>query len=255
MLLPGTPSDEVGDVLAAGRGDITTLFVSMATRHPEGTDAEYLRWHTLDHRPEQHRLAALRASLRLVSTPRCRNARATGTDRFTPVDHVMSYFFTDTTGLAAFNQLSTALGDAGRKLPLLPPVERGVYAVAGKAAAPRIKIGADVLPWWPAVGVYLLLETNTEGNTDTSAMMPENLVGIEGVAGVWSADSRPVAASLASAPAGQTISYCFLDDDPVFTAQRLRPALEERWSDGVIRPLFAAPFHTVVPHEWNRYVP
>ena len=68
MTLPGTPSDEVADVLATGRGDITTLFVSMARRHPEGRDAEYLRWHTLDHRPEQHRLAAVRASLRLVST-------------------------------------------------------------------------------------------------------------------------------------------------------------------------------------------
>ena len=45
-------------------------FVSMATRHPDGTDAEYLHWHTLDHRPEQHRLSAVRASLRLVSTPR-----------------------------------------------------------------------------------------------------------------------------------------------------------------------------------------
>ena len=46
--LPGTPSDEVSEVLATGRGGITTLFVSMATRHPEGTDADYLRWHTLD---------------------------------------------------------------------------------------------------------------------------------------------------------------------------------------------------------------
>ena len=36
MQLPGTPSDEVDDVLATGRGDITTLFVSMATRHPDG---------------------------------------------------------------------------------------------------------------------------------------------------------------------------------------------------------------------------
>lgn len=58
MHLPGTPSDEVTEVLATGNGGITTLFVSMATRHPEGKDAEYLRWHTLDHRPEQHRLAA-----------------------------------------------------------------------------------------------------------------------------------------------------------------------------------------------------
>ena len=35
MLLPGTPSDEVAGVLATGSGDISTLFVSMATRHPE----------------------------------------------------------------------------------------------------------------------------------------------------------------------------------------------------------------------------
>ncbi|MBV8788116.1 MAG: hypothetical protein JOZ00_15675 [Mycobacterium sp.] len=247
MLLPGTPSDEVADVLAAGRGDITTMFISMATRHPDGTDAEYLRWHTLDHRPEQHRLAAVRASLRLVSTPQCREARAAATDRFAAVDHVMSYFFTDTAGLDSFNRLSTALGGAGRKLPLLPPVERGVYAVAARAAAARVKIGADVLPWWPTLGVYLLLETN--------AAAPVDLADIDGVGGVWSATSQAVDASLASAPAGQTISYCFLDDDPVSVAKRLRPVLEERWSDGAVTPLFAAPFHTVVPHEWDRYVP
>jgi len=50
MLLPGRPSDGVDDVLATGSGDITTTFVSMATRHPDGTEADYLHWHTLDHR-------------------------------------------------------------------------------------------------------------------------------------------------------------------------------------------------------------
>ena len=103
-------------MLAAGRGDIGTLFVSMARRHPEGTDAEYLRWHTLDHRPEQHRLSAVRASLRLVSTPECRAARAAGDERFDAIDHVMTYFFTDEAGCNGFNELSAALGDAGRKL-------------------------------------------------------------------------------------------------------------------------------------------
>ena len=98
MLLPGTPSDQVADVLATGNGDITTVFVSMATRHPDGTDAEYLQWHTLDHRPEQHRLSAVRASLRLVSTPACRAARAVRNERFDPIDHVMTYFFSDTAG-------------------------------------------------------------------------------------------------------------------------------------------------------------
>jgi hypothetical protein len=247
MQLPGIPSDEVADVLATGHGDISTIFVSMATRHPDGADAEYLRWHTLDHRPEQHRLSAVRASLRLVSTPACRSARAAGCEPYGAIDHVMTYFFSDPAAMEPFLDLSKALGDAGRKLPLLPPVERGIYEIKEKAAAPRIKVGADVLPWWPARGMYLLLEAN--------ASAPAHLADVDGVAGVWSATSQPVDTRLASAPAGQTISYCFLDEDPVLTAKRLRPALEKRWSNKGIEPFFAAPFHTAVPHEWDRYVP
>jgi hypothetical protein len=247
MQLPGTPSDEVDGVLAVGRGDITTIFVSMATRHPDGTDAEYLRWHTLDHRPEQHRLAAVRASLRLVSTPECRSARSGCSDRFDAIDHVMTYFFADPAGMQPFLALSKALGDAGRKLPLLPPVERGVYDVGTKVAAPRVKVGADVLPWWPIRGAYLLLEER--------AAPVGQLVDVDGVAGVWSASALDVDAKMANAAAGQTISYCFLDDDPVVTAERLRPALEKRWKDGAVEPLFAAPFYPVVPHEWDRYAP
>jgi hypothetical protein len=247
MQLPGTPSDEVAGVLATGHGEITTLFVSMATRHPDGADAEYLRWHTLDHRPEQHRLSEVRASLRLVSTPACRSARAASRDPYDAIDHVMTYFFTDPGGMQPFLALSRALGDAGRKLPLLPPVERGIYKVQDKAAAPRVKIGADVLPWWPILGVYLLLEA--------SGAAPTQLTEVDGIAGVWSATSQSVDARLASAPAGQRISYCFLDEDPVVVAERLRPALEKRWRDDGVDPLLAAPFHAVVPYEWDRYVP
>jgi hypothetical protein len=247
MHLPGTPSDEVAEVLATGSGEITTLFVSMATRHPDGKDAEYLRWHTLDHRPEQHRLAAVRASLRLVSTPACRSARAISGGRLDTVDHVMTYFFTDTAGLQDFNELSTALGDAGRKLPLLPPVERGVYEVQRKAAAPRVKLGSDVLPWLPVRGAFVLVERGSAS--------PNPLVEVDGVAGVWSALSLRVDASLASARENQTITYCFLDDDPIATAQRLHPVLKARWAESDIEPLFAAPFFAVVPYEWDRYVP
>lgn len=246
MQLPGIPSDEVPAVLDEGRGDISTLFVSMATRHPDGSDADYLRWHTLDHRPEQHRLSAVRASLRLVSTPECRAARGVSTGALDDVDHVMTYFFTDPAGMEPFLSLSKALGDAGRKLRLLPPVERGVYHVEHRAAAPRIKVGADVLPWWPVSGAYLLVDRGTAPT--------QQFLDVEGVAGIWSASSLDVGARLASAPAGQTISYLFLDDDPVRVAARVEPLLAERSGSGV-ETLFAAPFHTVVPHEWDRHVP
>jgi hypothetical protein len=247
MQHPGTPSDEVAEILATGRGEITTLFVSMATRHPDGIDAEYLRWHSLDHRPEQHRLAAMRASLRLVSTPACRAARALSAGPLDAVDHVMTYFFTDVAGLRDFNELSTALGNAGRKLSLLPPVERGVYAVQSATAAPRVKVGSDVLPWLPVRGAFLLVERGS------ASVHP--LVDVDGVAGVWSALSRQVDANLASAQGNQSMTYCFLDEDPVATAERLRPVLAARWAESNIEPVFAAPFFAVVPYEWDRYVP
>ena len=116
-----------------------------------------------------------------------------------------------------------------------------------RVAAARVKVGADVLPWWPARGVYLLLETH--------ATPLAELVEVEGVAGIWSMAALDVGPKLASARAGQQLSYCFLDGDPVATAARLRPVLEMRWSATGIDPLFAAPFHPVVPHEWSRYVP
>jgi hypothetical protein len=45
-----------------------------------------------------------------------------------------------------------------------------------------------------------------------------------------------------------------LDDEPAEVAERLRPRLEHRWSTG-IEPLLAAPFHSLVAYEWDRYLP
>src|SRR5690242_21827362 len=96
--LPGTPTDDADGVLALGGSVIELVYVSMSTRHPEGRDVDYLRWHFTDHRPEQYRLDTIRASLRLVSTPECRAARAASRGRFDATDRVMNYFFSDPAG-------------------------------------------------------------------------------------------------------------------------------------------------------------
>jgi hypothetical protein len=219
----------------------------MSARQPEGRDAEYLRWHTLDHRPEQYRLASIRGSLRLVSTPECRAARAAKDERYEAVDHVMTYLFDDVAGLGEFNDLGAALREVGRIPYLLPVVERGVYGLQGMVAAPRMKVGADVLAWWPVLGAYLLVERGNVPVTD--------LVEVPGVAGAWWAGAVPTEPLFSTAEVGTQITYCFLDDDPVGTAERLRPVLEQRWSDARVEPLLAAPFHTLVPHDWERYLP
>ena len=184
---------------------------------------------------------------RLVSTPSCRAARAASDARLDATDHVMTYFFSDSAGLPGFSDLGAALRSAGRMPYVLPPVERGVYRVRETKAAPRIKIGADVLPWWPASGVYLIVE---QGHATATG-----LSDVPGVGGTWSAVAVPADPGLATAEVGQSITWCFLDGDPVATAERLRPVLERRWSDTGVAPRLAAPFHVVVPREWHRHLP
>jgi hypothetical protein len=246
--LVGTPSDEVPAMLATGHTDIEVVYVSLSARHPDGRDADYLEWHSLDHRPEQHRLGALRASFRIVSTPACRAARAASDERYDAVDHVMTYLFTGADGLPAFNDLNIAMADVGRTPYLLPTVERAVYQLDGLVAAPRIKVGADVLPWWPASGVYLLIER--DGSS------PAPLAEVDGVGGVWWGAAVPMDPPYATADtSGLQIAYCFLDGDPASVGERLRPVLESRWAETSASPLLAAPFHHLVPYDWGRYLP
>jgi hypothetical protein len=250
--LPGTPTDDADGVLACGGSVIDLAYVSMSARHPEGRDADYLRWHFTDHRPEQYRLETIRASLRLVSTPECRAARVASDERFDATDHVMNYFFSDASGLKPFHDLGRELGKVGRIPELLPSVERGVYAFDGRVAAPDAKVGADVLPWWPAAGVFVLIE-RLEG---TASASPAPVVEVDGVAGAWwGASATDVPERYSLAQPGDQLTYLFLDDDPVAVAERLRPVLEHRWADTGAVGLFAAPFHVAHADELTRHLP
>jgi hypothetical protein len=243
----GTPSDQLPAVLATGRTDVRVVFVSMSARAPDGRDEEYLVWHALDHRPEQHRLSALRGSLRLVSTPACRAVRAAADTRYEAVDHVMSYLFSNRAALEPFLALGRALGEGGRMPLRLPSVETAAYDLAGAVAAPRALVGADVIPWRPARGVYLLIERGR--------VPADELTAVPGVAGAWWYAGAPLPPPWRTDTTGLQITCCYLDGDPVETGQELRPVLEERWAGGEVAPLLAAPFHTVDPFEPGRYLP
>ena len=244
--LGGTPSDQLPDVLATGSTDVTMIFVSMSAREVEGRDAEYLEWHSLDHRPEQYRIAGLRHSLRLVSTPQCRDHRAVSEARYDATDHVMIYFWTHEDALGPFGALSDALtGD--RRGVALPSIGFGTFRLVGKVATPRVAVGADVLPWRPALGVYLLIEQG--------ASPPGTVVDAEGVAGAWWHEGMITETPFTIDSRGLQVTLFFLDDDPVEVAEAIRPPLEERWKRGDVVPLLAAPFHLVVPFAWDRYLP
>jgi hypothetical protein len=181
----GIPSDQAPDVVRHGRSDVRVGVFSMSARSPEGDDAGYLEWHALDHLPEQHRIAGLRSGARWASTPACRAARAAEAAPYDDVDHVVAYLFADPVdaGLDTFFALGADLRQAGRMPVRLPLVELGGYQLAGATAAPRVLVGADVLPWRPCRGVYLLLERG-------SFRAPGSLLDVAGVAGAWSYDGN-----------------------------------------------------------------
>jgi hypothetical protein len=247
MRLEGTASDNLPDVLATGRSDIGYAFISLSAREPSGRDAEYIEWHSLDHRPEQHRLPKLRQSLRLVSTPACRAARAASAGIFDRADHVMTYLFADDGGIPGFFALGAALDRNGRMPLRLPSVGHMTANLAGKLAADRAVAGADVIPWRPSLGVYLLVE---EGLSS-----PVGLLDAPEVAGVWWYEGAVTPEPLSGDWRGRQITYCYLDGDPVAAADGLRERIERRWSSGAIRGLLAAPFFTVSPFEWDRRLP
>jgi hypothetical protein len=249
-VLGGAPSDAVPAVLAHGRTDVRVGVLSMSARAPDGGDAAYLAWHGLDHLPEQHRIAGLRHGARWVSTPECRAIRAACTRRFDAVDHVVQYLFAEPidVSLATFFDLGADLGAAGRMPVRLPSVELAGYEWAGAVAAPRVLAGADVLPWRPARGVYLLIESGA-----TAPVAP--LLAVPGVAGAWRYTGTGSRHERFASTEGLRLDVCYLDDDPVVTAARLAPVLAERWASGDTVPVLAAPFVTVVPWAWDRALP
>ncbi len=245
--LQGTASDDLPDVLSIGSTDVQFAFISMSAREPHGRDAEYLEWHSLDHRPEQYRLAGLRSSLRLVSTPACRAARAASDGLYDAVDHVMTYLFSDPSAIPGFNALGAALTEAGRMPLRLPTIEFLTADLGGKVAARRAVAGADVLPWRPALGVYLIIEHGRAA--------PDALAQVPGVAGVWWYHGNLAPEPYRTDARGRQITYCYLDDDPVTAAEQLGEAVQRRWAKDNVSGLLAAPFHTLVPFDWTRHLP
>jgi hypothetical protein len=258
--LPGGPSDETPAILETGQGPVAAAVFGMSVRSPTGDDAAYIRWHLLDHLPEQYRVGGIRHGARWVSTPECRQARALQGGALDDVDHVVNYLMSDPVreGQEAAYRLMVALDDVGRMPSIRPPqIHVGLYELVGKAAAPRAVAGADVMPWRPARAVYLIVERLSDEAADDRRAELDALVTVDGVAGVWryaggQTDRNP---DQVKSPPDLRITICYLDGDMADTSAAVAPLLRKRWANGGIEPLLAAPFVPIVPWEWDRNLP
>ncbi len=266
----GTPTDDAPNVTRHGSSDVRAAVVSMSARSPEGLDAAYLEWHGLDHLPEQYRITGMRSGARWVSTPACRAARAAGVGHYDAVDHVVCYLFAEPldSALDTFFALGADLRAVGRMPVRLPPVELAGYELVAKSASPRALVGADVLPWRPCRGVYLLLEQSPTDDLATTRPQKRGpfvarsggevvgaLADVPGVAGVWSYEGTGSLHPRLTGTDGLRLSIAFLDDHPPTMASRLDDVLADRWADGSVVPLLATPLVTVVPWAWDAHLP
>ena len=249
----GRSSDDNPSVLAAGDADVEFAVLSMSEREPDGLDDEYLDWHLLDHLPEQYRIDGLRLGQRWVATDACRAARAVAVAPYDRVDHLVGYLFGGPVdaALGTFFELGATLNRAGRMPVSLPRVAVTGWQATGRVAAPRVLVGADVVPWRPQRGVYVIIETRADGGDERTDEL-DALADVDGVAGVWRYRDDGARHQRMQPIEGAHLTICYLDDEPSSVAAALGSGLSARWADGAITPLLAGPFDVVLPFVADR---
>jgi hypothetical protein len=230
---------------------------SLTPPAPPGDDGSYLRWHLLDHMPEQFQLPGIQHALRYTADAELVAARIAGEGPVADTANVMQYLIGDPVERtqADFMELGARLREAGRYPQAWPSLQVRLLALLRWYAAPRALVSPEVVPWRPHRGVVLVIEEPTGGDVPAwsqwlHARHHPELLEVPGVAGVWmfgATTTWELHPRLQGGPQYATVVY--LDDDVLSTTGALTPVLEARWASGAARPLFAGPLRSMVRWE------
>jgi hypothetical protein len=246
--------------MTAGRVNrVKAAFFSFTPPPPPDDDGSYLRWHLLDHMPEQYQLPGIQLGLRYLADADCTAARVAASGDLELVGNLVNYLVGDPVQETHddFMALGRRLAEMGRFPEHRPSLQLRMPALLAWHAAPRALISAEVVPFRPHRGVLVVVEEPTGAhsgaweqwlNTDHHPAV----LDIPGVAGVWryrSADYWNLHPATQGKPQDTTVLY--LDEDPIVTTEALTPLLEERWRSGAVRPQFAGPLRSMI--EWEAW--
>jgi hypothetical protein len=238
-------------------------FFSLSHRSETGDDRPYLRWHQLDHMPEQYQLPGLILGQRWASTPPCRAARAVEADDWSEVEHVVCYLMgrpVEET-IDEFLTLGRHLAELGRFSLVLPPQYRGGLRLLETHAAPRALISPAVVPFRPHQGIYLIVEEVDDRSGHDAflqrlhAEILPGLVAVPGVAGAWTFGTTPSIRRPMFTEGDFRMTVCYLDDHPATVAERLAPLVDRAWASAPASPRLAAPFESMMAWDWDRFGP
>jgi len=233
------------------------------SRHGAGeSDRDYLRWHQLDHMPEQWQIPGIAWGQRWASTPECRAARAAAEGDWAELGHVVNYLMREPIEqtLDDFFSLAQQLRDAGRFPFMLPSLFQGALRLLEMHAAPRALVTAAVVPFRPNRGVYVIVEEPADPDRWDSyqqslhvGTLPQ-ILAEPGVAGAWVFGTAAALGHRDIYTEGRyRVTICYLDDEPAEVAQRIAVPLRRAWQDGASRPLLAAPLESMLAWAWDRF--
>lgn len=227
-------------------------------------DGSYLRWHLLDHQPEQYQLPGIAYALRYIADGDYLTSRLASAGHLTDVGNVVNYLVSDPVEQTAedFLRLGAQLAEVGRFPEVRPSLQLRLLGLQQAYAAPQALISPDIVPFRPHRGVVVIVEEPAGDDHAAWASWLQGLhtthypevLSVPGVAGAWmfgATTTWKLGAAYGTAP--QCISVIYLDEDPLATTAALAPLIEKRWAGGHARPLFAGPLRTMIDWEvWPR---
>jgi hypothetical protein len=211
----------------------------------------YNEWHQLDHMPEQFPLPGMAFGQRWVSTPACRAQRAVDGALLAPIHYVTLYLMTEPVDatLEQFHALGGELRRVGRFHEHRRAWLSGPFELSTIAAAPRVLISAEAVPYRPNRGAYVVVEDLPPGPATAADGRARAVLAVPGVAGVWSFVSGEER-RMAWRPGRRRVTVCFLDESPLEVSPSLG-AVVGRWRPDAGTIVHAGPVETVVPWQWD----
>jgi len=222
-------------------------------------DGSYLKWHLLDHMPEQFQLPGIVHASRWIADGAYLDGRIAGGGHLEHVGNVVNYFVGDPAQqtLDDFMELGGRLAEKGRFPEVRPSLQLRMLALLGWYSSPQALISAEVVPWRPHRGVVVIVEEPTGDHPADWLQwlhldhMPA-VLSVPGTAGAWLYGSTAfwnLHPRAQGAP--QYVSVVYIDGDPLAVARELTPLIEQRWASGAVRPLFAGPLRTMI--HWDAW--
>ena len=130
----------------------------------------------------------------------------------------------------------------------------GPFAVVDAAATPRVLVSAAAVPFRAHRGIYVVVEEIGSDTPDSSRRLEAEksaLLGVPGVAGVWTFVTNAELVSPRWSAGARRITVCWLDAEPLHVAAGIAPIVDERRRDASAPVIFAGPFETITPGEWD----